>query len=176
MLALLPPLPVTNDRPVVWLSVSKPWVTASVSCTGAVPASTSAMTGALAPTSVSGLSSTTLCATGKLTLGGSLTASTVTMKVVVTMLPPSVTDSVIVTGPPFALLLALAAGVRVTVRLAPEPPITILPFGTSAVLPDVAVTIRPPAAVSASETEKAWGPIAVSSLTDWLATPPTVGV
>ena len=98
-----------------------------------------------------------------------------TVKVVVVALPPSETDSVIVAGPPLALLLAFAAGVRLIVRLAPEPPRTMFAFGTSAVLLEVAVTIRLPAPVSASPTVKAIGPSAVFSSIVWSVTALIVG-
>ena len=94
---------------------------------------------------------------------------------VVVTLPPSETDSVIVVGPPLALLFAFSAGVRLIVRLAPEPPRTMFAFGTSAVLLDVAVTTRLPAPDSKSPTVKVIGPSAVFSSIAWFATALIVG-
>ena len=56
-----------------------------------------------------------------------------------------------------------AAGVTVTVRLAPEPPSTMLETGTSVVFDDVRETSSDPAAVSASPTVNATAPV------DWPA-------
>ena len=53
----------------------------------------------------------------------------------------------------------------VTVRLAPEPPKTMLATGTTVVSLEVADRVRLPAAVSTSPTVKAMAPVAVSSLT-----------
>jgi hypothetical protein len=58
----------------------------------------------------------------------------------------------------------LAAGVTVTVRLAPLPPNTMLAFGTSVVLLDEPVTVSAPGSVWASPTVKATAPVLPSSL------------
>src|SRR5438477_566721 len=60
----------------------------------------------------------------------------------------------------------LRAGVTVTVRLAPEPPKTMLPDGTRVGLEEAPETIRLPAAVCASPTVKALGAVAVFWLVD----------
>ena len=65
-------------------------------------------------------------------VGGSLTAVTVTTNVSVAVAVPSLTVSVMVVVPDW-----LAAGVTVTVRFAPVPPMTMLAFGTRVVLDDV---------------------------------------
>src|SRR4051812_21069250 len=58
-----------------------------------------------------------------------------------------------------ALPLWLAAGVRVIVRFAPDPPSVIRLFGNNVVLPELACTMRLFAAVSASCTVNAIGPV-----------------
>ena len=68
-----------------------------------------------------------------------------------------------------------AAGVTVTVRLAPLPPNAMLAAGTSAGLEELPVTVRLPAAVSASPTVKAKAPVDVFSLMVWLRTEETIG-
>ncbi|MCY1226151.1 hypothetical protein D3C86_976750 [compost metagenome] len=76
---------------------------------------------------------------------------TVRVKVVVAVAPNwSVTVSVIVAVPCW-----LAAGVTVTVLLAPVPPKTIFETGTRVVLEELLVTVRLAAAVSTSATVKA---------------------
>ena len=71
---------------------------------------------------------------------------------------PSSTLTVIVVVP-----FAFGAGVIVTVRLAPLPPKTMLPFGTSVVLLEVPLTMSEPGAVSTSPTVKPIAPVFVSS-------------
>ena len=176
MLALLLPLPETNDRPVVRASVSRPLVAESTTCIGRLPASMSFTTGAAAPDSTSGVSSATVAVAASDSVGASLTAATSTMKVVRVVLPPSNTDSMTVAGPPLALLLALGAGVRLIVRPASLPPSTKLAFGSSAWLLEVTVTVRPSTAVSASPMVNESGPaVPPSSTSDWLATALIVG-
>ena len=175
MVALLLPFPATKLRPTVPLSVSVPRVAVRVSCIGAPPASTSVTRGALAPASTKAVSSLTDMGAGKLSEGASLTAVTETVNVELVVVVPSDTLSVIVAGPPLLALLALAAGVTVRVRLLPLPPSTRPVLATSAVLLEVAVTSRLPAAVSASPTVKANGPAAVSSATVWLLSVLIVG-
>lgn len=63
--------------------------------------------------------------------------------------PPLVTVSVIVVTP-----LCPVNGVTVTVRDAPEPPKTILPFGTSVDLLEVPVTDNAATGVTVSPTVK----------------------
>src|SRR6266436_6299116 len=82
-------------------------------------------------------------------VGGSLTAVTVTKNEVVVVAAPSVTLSVMVVAP-----LALAAGVTVTVRLAPLGLITTFALGTRAVSDDVPVTLRSPITLSMSPMVK----------------------
>ena len=93
-----------------------------------------------------------------LIVGASLTALTVSRKLLLVVACPSLTVTVIVAVP-----LAFAAGVTVTVRSAPLPPRTMLESGTSASSLLVAVTVSAVAAVSASPTVKAIAPVAVSS-------------
>src|SRR5947209_7532843 len=100
-------------------------------------------------------------------VGRAFTGRTVTTKMLVVK-PKfvSVTETVMAAVPDW-----LAAGVRVTVRLAPLPPNTMLPSGTRLVLEEVAATVSRLAGVLASPTVKAIGPATVSSLIDWLANP-----
>ena len=56
-----------------------------------------------------------------------------------------------------------AAGVTLTVRLAPLPPNTILAFGTSVWSDDAPERVRLPTAVSTSPTVNDMGGVAVSS-------------
>ena len=175
MLALLLPVPITNDRPVVWLRLSRPLVTDSVICTGALAASRSATLGLLAPESTSAVSSLTDAKAGRVTTGASLTGKTFTVKVVSVVLLPSETETVMVAAPPLALLLALASGARLRVRLPLLPPSVILPLGISAWLLDVAVTTSAAGAVSASVMTKPSGPRLLSSFIVWLAIAVTVG-
>ena len=63
----------------------------------------------------------------------------------------------------------------VTVRLEPLPPKAIFAFGTSAVLEELALTVRLAADVSVSPIVKAIGPVAVSSLVERSAMSETVG-
>ncbi len=89
----------------------------------------------------------------------SLTEFTVRLNVSVAIAPlASSTCTVIVVTPD-----ALAAGDSVIVRFAPLPPSEMLPLGTSAVLLEVAVTVKLPAAVSASPTVKGIALVGVSS-------------
>jgi hypothetical protein len=92
-------------------------------------------------------------------VGASFTAFTVNLNVSVAVFDPSLTVTVIVTA-----RFWFAAGVTVTVRLAPLPPKTMLPFGTRVVLLDVPVSVKFPTGVSASPTVKLIGPMIVSSL------------
>jgi hypothetical protein len=72
-------------------------------------------------------------------------ADTVNKNPLLVVFVPSLTFSVMVAEP-----VRPAAGVTVTVRLAPEPPKTIFAVGTSVVDEDVAETVRLAATVSAS--------------------------
>jgi hypothetical protein len=60
----------------------------------------------------------------------------------------------------------LLLGLIVTVRFAPEPPKTILAFGTRLVFDELALTCRLAAAVSASPTVKAMAELEEFMLTD----------
>ena len=77
-------------------------------------------------------------------------ALTVSRKAVGVEVVPSLTDTVIVAVP-----VPSAAGVTVTVRLAPLPPNTMFAFGTRAVFDELPDTVRLPAGVSRSPTVKA---------------------
>ena len=91
-------------------------------------------------------------------VGGSLTAVTSRSNVSLAVLAPSLTVSVIVVLPD-----AFAAGVMVTLRVAPVPPNTMFPVGTTPVTEDVADSVRSAAAVLSSPTVTVSGPSAVSS-------------
>ena len=81
---------------------------------------------------------------------------TVSTNVVLVVVAPSVTLRVIVEVPDCP-----EAGVIVTVRLAPEPPSTMLAVGITVVLLDVADVVSEATVVSASATVKAIAPVAV---------------
>jgi hypothetical protein len=83
---------------------------------------------------------------------------------------PSLTEMVIC-----ALPVAPTAGVTVTVRLAPLPPSAMLAFGTTAVLLEVAVTVRLEMDVSGSPIVNAMGPIAWLYVPVWFAIEEIVG-
>ena len=102
--------------------------------------------------------------------GASFTLVTVSTKVSLADAKPSLTTSVMVTSPCW-----FGAGVIVTVRDAPLPPITMLAFGTSVWSDDVATTVSMAAAVSVSPTVNAMAPVAVSSSVAWSATLEMVG-
>src|SRR5205823_12790233 len=68
-----------------------------------------------------------------------------------------------------------AAGVTVTVRPAPEPPMVTFPFGTIAGFDDWTLTTRLPAAVSASPTVNPTGPTAIPVVVCWFDTSEIVG-
>src|SRR5882762_3662043 len=97
-------------------------------------------------------------------LGASLTAVTVTKNEVVVVAAPSVTLSVMVVAP-----LALAAGVTVTVRLAPLGLITTFALGTRAVSDELPVTLRSPIRLSMSPMVKLNPPVVPSSAMVWSA-------
>ncbi len=103
-------------------------------------------------------------------VGASFTAVTVRTNSSKAVAVPSLTVMRMVVVPDW-----LAAGVRVTVRLAPVPPRTMLATGTRAVLDDVLVSVRLPAAVSTSPTVKGTAGVGVSSLTVRLAMLEMVG-
>src|SRR5436190_797089 len=103
-------------------------------------------------------------------VGASFTALTVSTKVSLVDSEPSLTVTVMVVEPN-----RLAVGVTVTVRMAPLPLKTTLPFGTRAGLEEVPVTIRLVAAVSASPTVKGRGPVDEFWLMVWLAMSEMVG-
>ena len=102
--------------------------------------------------------------------GGSLTGLTVTTNESLAVNTPSLTVTVIVVLPN-----RFAAGVTVTVRLAPLPPSTTFASGTRVVFDDARVTVRLPAAVSASPIVNAIGPVDVSSFVVRSAMSDTVG-
>src|SRR4029077_10593100 len=79
---------------------------------------------------------------------------TVTTKLVLVLLGPSFTVTVMV-----ALPVCPPAGVTATVRLAPLPPNTIFPLGTSPGLDDAALNCRFAAATSASPTVNGIGAV-----------------
>ena len=92
--------------------------------------------------------------------GASFTGVTVTSKVSFVVVVPSLTVTVIVTGPPFWF----AAGTAAIVQL-PPPRFTKvrLPLGISVVSLLTAVTVKAPAAVSTSLTVKGSAPVVPSS-------------
>jgi hypothetical protein len=110
------------------------------------------------------------CAAISLIVGPSFTALTVKTNVSFAVLNPSLTVTVIVAVP-----FWLAAGVIVTVRLAPDPPNTMFAFGTSVVLLDVPLTVSEATAVSKSPTVNAIALVAVSSFVDCAAISLIVG-
>src|SRR6267143_2540075 len=105
-----------------------------------------------------------------LIVGASLTGLTVSTKVSLAGKDPSLNVTVIV-----ALPFWLAAGLTVTVRLAPLPPNTMFALGTSVGLDELPLTVRLPAALSASPTVNAIAPVGVSSLVPWSTMSEIVG-
>ena len=103
-------------------------------------------------------------------VGRSLTAVTVSRKLDVAVAVPSLTVRVMVDVP-----FWFAAGVTVTVRVAPLPLKTRLALGTNVVFDELPVTVRLATAVSASPTVKASAPVFVSSLIVWAASAEIVG-
>src|SRR6185436_3775274 len=103
-------------------------------------------------------------------VGGSFTALTVTTTASLAVNVPSLTVRMMVAAP-----LWLAAGVIVTVRLAPLPPNTMFPLGTNVGLDEPPLTARLPGAVWASPTVKLSAPVVPSSLIVWSGTSETVG-
>jgi len=95
---------------------------------------------------------------------------TVRVKLVEVVAVPSETLMVMVAVPVW-----LAAGVMVTVGLAPEPPKEIPVVGTRGVLLDVAESVSEPAAVSTSPMVKAIAGVAVFTLIIWLEMAVMVG-
>ena len=81
------------------------------------------------------------------------------LKVVVLLSVPSLTVRVMVTGPPFWF----AAGVTVTVRLAPLPPNMILALGMIVVELELPVTVNDATGSSKSPTVNDKAPVATSS-------------
>lgn len=79
---------------------------------------------------------------------------TVRVKLVPAVRAPSLTVRVMVAEPDWP-----AAGVTVTVRLAPEPPKTMLAAGTKVVLEEAPLTVSEAAAVWAEPTVKASAPV-----------------
>ena len=96
--------------------------------------------------------------------GPSFTGLTVNPKLVLEVIVPSLTVKVMVVLPDW-----FAAGTTFTVRFPPLPPNVMFPAGTKVGLDEAAVTIRLAAGVSASDTVKLIGPVAVSSFTTWSA-------
>ena len=82
-------------------------------------------------------------------------AFTVSVKLVLVIFVPSLTFTVICAVP-----VLVPAGVTVIVRFAPLPPNTIFAVGTNVVAEEVPETVRLAAAVSASPTVNASGPVA----------------
>src|SRR6185369_13576971 len=77
-------------------------------------------------------------------------------KTVLAVFVPSLTETVMGATPVWPL-----AGVTVTVRLLPEPPKLMFPFGTRAELAELAERVRFPAGVSRSSTTKSIAGVAV---------------
>ena len=112
-------------------------------------------------------------ATGKVagaTTGRALLGLTIRSNVVTVVSVPSNTLIVIVAEPYWP-----AAGVSAIVRFAPPPPSTMLPFGTSVTLLELAVTTSDPGAVSRSPTVKGTGASEPPWLIVWSAIAVTVG-
>lgn len=84
--------------------------------------------------------------------------------------PLSRTEIVMVVTPVFP-----ATGVTVTVRVAPDPPKTILATGTSVKLLDAPVNVNEAAAVTSSPTEKESAEVDVLTLMTWAAMVEIVG-
>src|SRR2546428_5468675 len=84
-----------------------------------------------------------------LIVGGVFGGLTVSVNGSLAVRLPSLTVTVIT-----ALPLWPAAGVTVTVRLAPLPPKTMFALGTRVVFPELPLTVRLPGAVSTSPTVK----------------------
>ena len=74
-----------------------------------------------------------------------------------------------------AVPLRSAAGVTVTVRSAPLPARTMLPFGIRLVLLELAPMISPSSAVASSPTLNVNAPVLPSSSINWSPIPVTVG-
>ena len=102
--------------------------------------------------------------------GGAPAAVTVSTKLVLLVICPSLTCSVIVAVPDW-----FAAGVSVTVRFAPLPPKTIFPFRIKAGFEELPETVRLLAAVSVSLTVNGIGAVAEFAVTVWLPTLETFG-
>ena len=96
--------------------------------------------------------------------------STVTVKRTGVARVPSLTHSSM-----SALPLCPAAGVMVTVRLAPLPLRTMLAFGTRVMFEDAPVTVSAEAAVASSATVKASAPVEAPADRIWFSMPLTVG-
>src|SRR5262249_40881940 len=103
-------------------------------------------------------------------VGGVLAAPTVRRKPVLALREPSLTVTVTVAVPVWP-----AAGVSVTVRLAPLPPKAMFAPGSSVWFDELPETVRLPAGVSASPTVKAIGPTGVPVVVDWFAIAEIVG-
>src|SRR6266498_5582887 len=88
-------------------------------------------------------------------------ALTVNTKLSPTVRLPSLTVTVIVAVPVW-----LRAGIKATVRFAPEPPKIMLAPGTKVGLDETPETVRLPAAVCASPTVKAMGAVAIPWLVE----------
>ena len=86
---------------------------------------------------------------------------TVKTNVSVAVKVPSLTVTVIVAEPD-----KFAAGVTVTVRFAPEPPNTMLAFGTNVVSLELPLTVKDVVAVSKSPIVNEIALVAVSSFVD----------
>jgi len=89
-------------------------------------------------------------------------AVTVSRNPLLVVFVPSLTLTVIVADP-----VLPAAGVTVTVRLAPEPPNIIFAVGTSVVDDEVPETVRLAAAVSTSPIVNGIAAVAWPDVTDW---------
>ena len=95
---------------------------------------------------------------------------TVSAKRLLPVNAPSLTVTVIVAVP-----FWFAAGITVTVRLAPLPPNAMFPLGTTVTSDELPLTVRLPAPVSTSPTVKLIGPADVSSFVTWSAMAEIVG-
>src|SRR3989442_10378624 len=103
-------------------------------------------------------------------VGGVFTALTASTNASLALFTPSLTLTVIVASP-----VCPAAGLTVTVRLAPLPPKTMLLVGTSVAFDEFLLNVRLPTGVSTSPTVKLNGPVELFTLIVWFAMLDIVG-
>src|SRR5918993_1636193 len=154
---LVAPLPPPKTMLALGTSVPSEEVAETVRPLGCVCASP--MVNAIGPVGVFSLVD---CGPISEIVGGVLTSLTVNTKSVLAVRAPSLTVMVMVLVP-----LSPAAGVMTTFLVAPfPPPKTMLAFGTSVTLEEVADMVRPLGCVCASPMVNAMGSVGVFSLVD----------